>query len=142
MGKIIVEIFKALLRLAPKVAPKIKNLPKPKLPPIGKKLKDKFPKSKPSCKQNCPAKTPPNPYKNMPREKVLDSKKSYEKLIREHEKKLADYRANPQKYDNLGKLKNSSTELQKKMIDGRIKALEKQLTKQRNELKKIEEALK
>jgi hypothetical protein len=130
MGRIIVQVIKVIFKLF-----------KRKPPLISKKVKVKFPKSKSSCIEKCPTKTTSNPYKKLPRDKVLDSKKAYEKLIAEHEKKLADYRANPYKYDNLGTLKNASPELQQKIIDGRIRALEKQLIKQQNELKKIEEVL-
>jgi chaperonin cofactor prefoldin len=47
-------------------------------------------------------------------------------LIREHEQKLADDRKSPFSQEN---------------IEGRVRELERQLEKQRSELKKIDEAL-
>jgi hypothetical protein len=66
----------------------------------------------------------------------------YEKLIKEHMEKLEDYKANPYKYDNKGILKNApNDEVRQNIIDGRLKALEKQIKKQQGELKKIIELL-
>jgi hypothetical protein len=79
---------------------------------------------------------------NQTREQLLKSKSSYEKLIQEHKAKLQDYINNPDAYDNLGLLKNVSPEVRQKIIDGRIKALEKQIQKQIGELEKIIELLK
>ena len=73
---------------------------------------------------------------------MLKSKSSYEKLIQEHKAKLQDYINNPDAYDNLGLLKNVSPDVRQKIIDGRIKALEKQIQKQIGELEKIIELLK
>jgi hypothetical protein len=81
------------------------------------------------------------PYSNQTREQLEKSKRSYEELIREHERKLADYRKDPFSYDNKGILKDQPPEIQKKIIEGRIKELERQIDKQRSELKKIDEAL-
>ncbi len=81
------------------------------------------------------------PYSNQTRQQLEKSKKSYEELIREHERKLADYRKDPFSQDNKGLLKDQPPELQKKIIEGRIRELETQLEKQRSELKKIDEAL-
>ena len=51
--------------------------------------------------------------------------------------KLEDYKANPYKYDNKGILKNApNDEVRQNIIDGRIKALEKQIKKQQGELKR------
>ena len=73
---------------------------------------------------------------------MLKSKSSYEKLIQEHKAKLQDYINNPDAYDNLGLLKNGSPEVRQKIIDSRIKALEKQIQNQIGELEKIIELLK
>jgi translation initiation factor RLI1 len=81
------------------------------------------------------------PYSNQTRQQLDKSKRSYEELIREHERKLADYRKDPFSQDNKGLLKDQPPEIQKKIIEGRVRELEKQLEKQRSELKKIDEAL-
>ncbi len=81
------------------------------------------------------------PYSNQTRQQLEQSKKSYEELIREHELKLADYRKDPFSRDNKELLKEQPPEIQKKIIEGRIRVLERQLEKQRGELKKIDEAL-
>jgi RHS repeat-associated protein len=77
------------------------------------------------------------PYDNMSKGELEKSKKSYEDLIAEHKQKLADYKANPFKYDNKNLLSGKSKAIQDKIIEGRIKALEKQIKKQEGELKKI-----
>lgn len=69
------------------------------------------------------------------------SKQSYEELIAEHEQKLADYKADPFAHDNKGILTNAPPEVQVKIIDGRIRSLEKQIAKQKGELEKILELL-
>jgi translation initiation factor RLI1 len=81
------------------------------------------------------------PYSNQTLPQLEKSKKSYEELIREHERKLADYRKDPFSQDNKGLLKDQPPEIQKKIIEGRVRELETQLEKQRSELKKIDEAL-
>jgi translation initiation factor RLI1 len=81
------------------------------------------------------------PYSNQTRQQLEKSKRSYEELIREHERKLADYRKDPHSQDNRGLLKDQPPEIQKKIIEGRVRELETQLEKQRSELKKIDEAL-
>jgi hypothetical protein len=81
------------------------------------------------------------PYNNQTRQQLEKSKGSYEELIREHEQKLADYRKDPFSQDNKGLLKEQPPEIQKKIIEGRTRELERQLYKQQSELKKIDEAL-
>ncbi len=63
------------------------------------------------------------------------------KLIEEHEKKLLQYRTNPLANDHLGKLKNQPPEIQRKVIEGRIDEVERQLKGQRLNLKRVEEVL-
>ncbi len=63
-------------------------------------------------------------------------------FITTHEKKLNDYIANPDAYDNEGILKNApNPQIRQKIIQGRRGALEKQIKKQRDELTKIEQEL-
>ncbi|EPX59409.1 hypothetical protein D187_002899 [Cystobacter fuscus DSM 2262] len=82
-----------------------------------------------------------NPYSSLTRTQLEKSRRSFIKLIDEHEKKLLEYRTDPFANDNLGKLENQPPENQRKIISGRIEEVEAQLTKQRGELRKVEEAL-
>ncbi|MFN2495946.1 MAG: hypothetical protein ABR608_08575 [Pseudonocardiaceae bacterium] len=77
-----------------------------------------------------PAAAPP-PY---PRDKSLlspsdrRSVESYEKRIADHKDKLEAYRADPDKFDHKGILKNApNEEVRQQIIDGRIKHLEKEI---------------
>jgi len=63
-------------------------------------------------------------------------------LIRKHTEKLAAYIIDPDKYDNLGILKNVSKEIRQKIIQGRIKELERQIQRQRDDLNIINRLLK
>jgi hypothetical protein len=56
--------------------------------------------------------------------------------LAEHEKKLADYKANPSANDNLGLLKNATGAQRDRIIQGRIRNLEGQI---RNFTKQIEQ---
>ncbi|MEZ9526804.1 RHS repeat-associated core domain-containing protein [Enterovibrio norvegicus] len=47
--------------------------------------------------------------------------------VADHEKKLADYKADPDAFDNKGFLTNASPELREKIINSRVKSLEKQI---------------
>jgi hypothetical protein len=129
LGKIIGRIFKSSKR-APKARPKPKTKPRPK------------PKNeKTSCKEDCGKQT--NPYKKRSRTENEKAAKRERELIEEHKKKLEDYRQNPKKYDNKGTYRNApNDEVRKKIYEGRIRALEKQIQKHEGELKKLEEALK
>jgi hypothetical protein len=70
------------------------------------------------------------------------ARNSYQDLIQEHEKKLNDYIANPDAYDNDGRLKNApNPQIRQQIIQGRINAIQKQIKKQRDELIKIEQEL-
>ena len=83
-----------------------------------------------------------NPYLNKNTDELLKSRKSYQDLIEEHQKKLHDYLASPDAYDNQGLLANAPTpELRQKIIDGRAKALQKQIDKQTGELQKLDNLL-
>ncbi len=78
----------------------------------------------------------------MTKEQLSKSKSSYEKLIKEHQQKLNDYIKNPDAYDNKGLLKNATSEIREKIINGRINELQNQITKQQGELNKILDILK
>jgi len=47
--------------------------------------------------------------------------------ILKHKKKLADFKADPDKFDNKGFLKDASQEIREKIINSRVKSLEKQI---------------
>ena len=70
------------------------------------------------------------------------SKRSFAKLVEEHEQKLSDYIKNPDACDNQGKLPGLSSELREKNINGRINALNKQLEGQNERLAEAIDILK
>lgn len=78
-----------------------------------------------------------NNMQSQTMEQLEKSKKSYERLIEEHEQKLKDYIADPDAHDNQGRLANATPEVREKIISGRVKALEKQIAKQKRELEKL-----
>jgi hypothetical protein len=79
---------------------------------------------------------------NQTREQLLSSKTSFEKLIAEHRQKPVDYIADPFAHDNRGILRDAPTaEIRQKIISGRVRELESQITKQEGELRKIVERL-
>ncbi len=81
-------------------------------------------------------------YQKMTTPQLEKARDSYQDLIQEHEKKLNDYIANPDAYDNDGRLKNApNPQIRQQIIQGRINALQKQIKKQRDELIKIEQEL-
>ncbi|ATB42063.1 hypothetical protein CYFUS_007539 [Cystobacter fuscus] len=82
-----------------------------------------------------------NSYVGLTRAQLEKSRRSFIKLIEEHEKKLLEYRTDPFANDNLGKLKNQPPEIQRKIIQGRIDDVERQLRGQRLNLKRVEEVL-
>jgi hypothetical protein len=81
-------------------------------------------------------------YQKMTTPQLEKARNSYQELIQEHEKKLNDYIANPDAYDNDGRLKNApNSQIRQQIIQGRINALQKQIKKQRDESIKIEQEL-
>lgn len=57
-----------------------------------------------------------------------ESIKSLRARLAEHQQKLVDYKANPDAFDNQGILKNApSSEVRKRIINGRIKHLEDEI---------------
>jgi hypothetical protein len=69
----------------------------------------------------------------------LPKTRGLEKQLKEHIKKLENYRRNPDKYDNKDFLKNAkdNPELRKKIIDSRIRSLEHQIKTFRETIKKL-----
>jgi RHS repeat-associated protein len=79
---------------------------------------------------------------NQTREQLLSSQKTYEGLLAEHQKKLADYTADPMSQDNKGLLRNAPSEqVRRQIIAGRTKVLEDQIIKHQGELAKIKKLL-
>ncbi|MBY0482368.1 MAG: hypothetical protein K2Q21_13495, partial [Chitinophagaceae bacterium] len=64
--------------------------------------------------------------------------KSNEKQIKTHREKLNEYKSDPEKGDNKGKLEGKTPEQQQKVIDGRINRLEKTIEKHQREIQKKE----
>ena len=62
---------------------------------------------------------------NQTIDQLYKSRESYENLINQHEAKLEAYKKNPDLYDNKGLLQNVAPVLRDKIIQGRIKALQK-----------------
>lgn len=81
------------------------------------------------------------PLNRQTRKELESSKNSFEALIEEHLQKIDDFKADPDAFDNKGLLKDVTPELREKIIQGRIKSLEKQIQGQRENLRKVNEAL-
>ncbi|MEM6321537.1 MAG: hypothetical protein AAF960_28015, partial [Bacteroidota bacterium] len=81
------------------------------------------------------------PLGKQTKKELENSKASFESLIEEHLQKIEDFKANPDAFDNKGVLKDAAPELREKIIQGRIKSLEKQIKGQRENLRKVNEAL-
>ena len=62
--------------------------------------------------------------------------------IKDHQKKLSDFKDNPDKFDNKGFLKNASPELRDKIINSRIKSLEGQIGTFRKDIDAIQSGAK
>ncbi len=73
---------------------------------------------------------------------LKSSIKSYENLVVEHEQKLKNWLANPDKYDNKKFLANvRDPALRNKLIEGRASKLRKDIEKQKKELEKKKQEL-
>jgi len=88
-----------------------------------------------------------NPYLSQSKDKLLDIKGKFEKLIKEHKQKLEEFKKDPMGKTSAEKLKemtkdNPTKEELTKRVMGRVKELEKQITKQSGELEKVNEAIK
>lgn len=82
-----------------------------------------------------------NPFINQNIGQLEKSRNSIQKLIKEHEQKLLDYIKNPDAHDNLGKLKNVPEKIRNQIIEGRKRELERQILRQKNDLKQIDDLL-
>jgi hypothetical protein len=64
--------------------------------------------------------------------------RSLQSQIEKHQTKLADYRANPDAYDNLGILERAPTpEIRQRIIDGRIRHLETEIRTFQDQIDKL-----
>ncbi len=66
-----------------------------------------------------------------------DKIKGAEAALAEHEKKLADYKEDPDKYDNNGFFKDAPPDRRQSIIDGRIRTLENTIKNVRNVLDQL-----
>jgi hypothetical protein len=82
----------------------------------------------------------PNPGHNNDRSRTEKSIRSLENRVAEHEQKLADYKSNPDKYDNKGLLKNASPKTRQKIIQGRVRKLEREIRTFQQEITKLRES--
>lgn len=64
--------------------------------------------------------------------------RSLTKNIEEHTQKLEDYKSNPDAFDNKGFLKNASPEIREKIIDGRIRHLEREIKEFKSQLQALQ----
>ena len=89
--------------------------------------------------------SPDNPtrrhFETQETSELIRSKKSHEKLIREHQQKLADYIENQDGGDNLHQLKDTPAWVREKKIKGRIEQLKTQIGSQRLRLAAIKAIL-
>jgi len=74
-------------------------------------------------------------------EQLQKSKLSLQQLITEHSQKMAAYQNDPDKFDNKNKLKNIAKDIREKIINGRIKKLEKEIEKFKKLIEKIDKKL-
>jgi uncharacterized protein YhaN len=63
--------------------------------------------------------------------------RSLEKQIAAHQKKLSDFKANPDAFDNKGFLENASPERRSEIIESRVRSLEHQIQNFRNQIDNI-----
>ena len=88
-------------------------------------------------------KAPPPRGRQAPKKPPTPSQQksigSYRKRIAEHQAKLDAYRRNPAGFDNKGLLKNAPNDaVRQRIIDGRIKHLEKEIGTFQENIRKIE----
>lgn len=79
--------------------------------------------------------------KSQTRSEIERGIRKLERVRQEHIQKLADYKTDPDKYDNLGILKNISPQERVKKIAGRINSIEKQIKKQTMNIEQLNEEL-
>ncbi|HSE64063.1 MAG TPA: RHS repeat-associated core domain-containing protein, partial [Thermoanaerobaculia bacterium] len=65
--------------------------------------------------------------------------KGLEATLRDHEQRLANYRRDPDAYDNKGFLKGKSEEIRRRIIQGRIRKLERQIENFKRLIRKLQE---
>jgi hypothetical protein len=67
-----------------------------------------------------------------------DPAKGLREQLDSHRKKLAEYRSNPDAFDNKGFLKSATPELRARIIEGRIRRLEGQIKNFEDQIRQIE----
>ncbi len=82
--------------------------------------------------------TAPSPGKSVKAASSLaKGVRTLSKRIKEHINKLINYRGNSNASDNLGKLKDVAPDIQRKIINGRTKKLQREIRKLVNEREKL-----
>lgn len=72
---------------------------------------------------------------------IQKSIRSIERNIAQHEEKLAQYRNDPEAYDNLGLLNGLPEALRRKIIEGRIAKLQNEISGFQSEIAKLQKLL-
>jgi RHS repeat-associated protein len=83
-------------------------------------------------------------YAKMSDKELSSAQKSYTKLVKEHETKLAEFKADPigkTSPEKMEQAKKGGDAAVQKVIDGRVKSLEQQIKKQEGELNKINQEI-
>ncbi len=106
----------------------------------GKGLRKLFASAKKRGGNNFINKIAKNPHLNKTPTQLEKSRNSFLKQKSKHKRKLDDYKNNPDGFDNKGRLKNAKNEEErKKIIQGRINRLEKEIKKFDTQIKQINE---
>ncbi|WP_026994859.1 RHS repeat domain-containing protein [Flectobacillus major] len=83
-------------------------------------------------------------YSKMGEKELLSSQKSYTNLVKEHQIKLEEFKADPigkTSPEKMAQAQKGGDNAIRKVIEGRIKSLEQQIRKQEGELKKINQEI-
>jgi hypothetical protein len=105
-------------------------------------LAGRYPRSKLASSQQGQSNTAsPNPNNNDPQDRNRTEKsiRSLQGQVSKHEQKLADYKRNPDKYDNKGLLRNAPPEARQRIIQGRVRKLEREIKTFKREINKLRE---
>lgn len=82
-----------------------------------------------------------NIYYKLGKKQLLKAQRSFQNLIKNHDHKLNEYKNDPLKADNKNLLCDATKKHHSDIVEGRIISLLKQITKQKQELVKINQAL-
>jgi len=74
-------------------------------------------------------------------EQLQKSKSSLQQLIAEHTQRMIDYQNDPDKFDNKNKLKDIAKDIREKIIQGKLKKLEKEIEKFKKLIEKTDKKI-